>query len=67
MKVLDARKLDDFRSGFKGAILLPGEHGYESARTIWNATVDKHPAGSENGRSVNRRGRQYGLSSPASR
>ncbi|MFO1150744.1 MAG: FAD-binding oxidoreductase [Alsobacter sp.] len=26
-----------------GQVLLPGSDGYEHARTVWNATVDKHP------------------------
>ena len=25
-------------------ILRPGETGYDQARTVWNAMVDRHPA-----------------------
>src|ERR1051325_5096655 len=28
---------------FKGALLRPGEHGYESTRTIWNGMFDRRP------------------------
>ena len=31
-------------SGFKGENLRPGDNGYDSARQIWNAMIDKHPA-----------------------
>ncbi len=27
-----------------GTLCLPGDAGYEEARTIWNAMIDKHPA-----------------------
>ena len=36
--------LDSLRSQLRGAICYPGEPGYEQARTIWNAMIDKHPA-----------------------
>jgi len=29
---------------FSGRTLAPGELGYEDARRVWNATVDRHPA-----------------------
>ena len=32
-----------FRRGFYGQALLPGNVGYDSARRIWNASIDKHP------------------------
>jgi hypothetical protein len=34
----------DLRRGFKGQILLPGEGGYDEARRVWNAMVDRRPA-----------------------
>ncbi len=43
MPKLDAAKLAELKSGFKGEVLLPGEAAYESARKIWNAMIDKHP------------------------
>ena len=36
--------VENFRSGLRGELLLPGDDGYDTARRIWNATVDKHPA-----------------------
>ncbi len=32
------------RSRFRGEILLPGDGGYESARKVYNAMIDKRPA-----------------------
>src|SRR5579883_2031366 len=31
------------RSKLRGSIALPGDDGYDAARTIWNATVDRRP------------------------
>ncbi len=44
MKDFEARKLEEFRGGFTGEILLPSDGAYESARKIWNAMIDKRPA-----------------------
>ncbi len=32
------------RSQLRGTLCFPGEPGYEEARTIWNAMIDKRPA-----------------------
>src|SRR5919107_5833106 len=32
------------RSRFRGALLRPGEEGYEEARRVWNGAIDRHPA-----------------------
>lgn len=32
------------RARFRGALLRPGEEGYEEARRIWNGAIDRHPA-----------------------
>jgi FAD/FMN-containing dehydrogenase len=32
------------RGKLRGTAVLPGEEGYDAARTIWNAMIDRHPA-----------------------
>lgn len=44
MTNLPDKKIEELKGGFKGEILLPGDDAYESARKIWNAMIDKHPA-----------------------
>jgi FAD/FMN-containing dehydrogenase len=36
--------LESLRGQLRGALCCPGEPGYEQARTIWNAMIDRHPA-----------------------
>ena len=31
------------RSGLRGTVALPGEDGYDTARTVWNAMIDRRP------------------------
>jgi FAD/FMN-containing dehydrogenase len=38
-----AESMDALRGALRGALHLPGEPGYESARTIWNAMIDRRP------------------------
>jgi len=40
---LDKVTIEAFRRGFCGQVLLPEDTGYDSARRIWNASIDKHP------------------------
>ena len=44
MPNLQATKITELKKNFRGEVLLPSDDGYESARKIWNATIDKHPA-----------------------
>jgi FAD/FMN-containing dehydrogenase len=39
-----ASRVWELKGGFEGEILLPGDGGYEGARKIWNAMIDKRPA-----------------------
>lgn len=41
---LSSGALDDLRGELRGDLCLPGDAGYEEARTIWNAMIDKRPA-----------------------
>ena len=36
--------IDRFKASFRGQILRPGEQGYDEARKIHNAMIDRHPA-----------------------
>lgn len=35
--------LEAFRAGMRGAVLCPGDDGYDEARRIWNGMIDKRP------------------------
>ena len=34
----------DFKKGLRGELVLPNDPGYNEARTLWNAMIDKRPA-----------------------
>src|SRR4051795_5616744 len=42
--IVDEAALRGLRSGLNGPVLVPGQEGYEAARTVFNAMVDTHPA-----------------------
>jgi FAD/FMN-containing dehydrogenase len=44
MTSLQAKKVDELKARVQGDVVLPQDEAYDSARTIWNAMVDKHPA-----------------------
>ena len=41
---IDQKKLEEFKTGFRGGVLSPDVHGYDQARKIWNGMFDKKPA-----------------------
>ncbi|RTQ98338.1 FAD-binding oxidoreductase [Halomonas nitroreducens] len=41
---LSSTQLATLRGALRGPVLLPGEPGYDTVRTIWNAMIDRHPA-----------------------
>ena len=40
---LSADGIEKFRSSLHGPLLAPNSPGYDQARTIWNAMIDRHP------------------------
>src|SRR5215218_4630299 len=36
--------IGNLRTQFRGALLRPGEEGYDEARRIWNGAIDRRPA-----------------------
>ena len=42
--VLDETTVQGFQTSVRGPLLRPGDEGYDEARTIWNAMIDKRPA-----------------------
>lgn len=42
--VLTEQAIEEFESRFRGALIRPGDDGYEQARAVWNGMIDKKPA-----------------------
>ena len=42
--IVSEAAVDEFRSSLRGKLLQAGDEGYEEARQIWNAMIDKRPA-----------------------
>lgn len=44
MTATDKVDFETVRDHIRGAVLEPGDDGYEDARTVWNARIDREPA-----------------------
>jgi FAD/FMN-containing dehydrogenase len=44
MAVQFASDVGAFRERFAGDVLVPGDPGYDEARSVWNGDIDRHPA-----------------------
>jgi hypothetical protein len=64
---IGAKAFTDLRTRFRGAIVRPGEEGYEEARRIWNGAIDRRPtliarcAGADDVATAVRFAREHGL------
>ncbi len=44
MTQVSAGSIDTFRTSFSGTALVPGQDGYDAARSVWNGAIDRRPA-----------------------
>ena len=41
---IEQKLLDELKNRLRGVLLAPGEPGYDDARSVWNAMIDRRPA-----------------------
>jgi FAD/FMN-containing dehydrogenase len=41
---VDPSLIDQLRGSVRGGLLVPGQYGYDEARALWNAMIDRRPA-----------------------
>lgn len=44
MASIDSSVIEDFRAALRGPLLLPDTPGFDAARAVWNAMIDRRPA-----------------------
>ncbi|MEO6353740.1 MAG: FAD-dependent oxidoreductase, partial [Burkholderiaceae bacterium] len=44
MASIDSSLIEDFRATLRGPLLLPDTPGFDEARVVWNAMIDRRPA-----------------------
>jgi FAD/FMN-containing dehydrogenase len=42
--VLERAAVEELKGSLRGELLMPGNTGYDSARAVWNAMIDRRPA-----------------------
>jgi len=42
--MIDPKLLDELKARIRGTLLLPGQPGYDDARSVWNGMIDRRPA-----------------------
>ena len=42
--ILEEATVQQFKGSLRGALLRPGDDGYDAARKVFNAMIDKRPA-----------------------
>src|SRR5918911_1487886 len=43
-KILGEATLAELRAGLSGDLIRPGDSEYDTARRVWNGSIDRHPA-----------------------
>ena len=41
---MDTARLEQLREGLRGTLTTPADEGYDTARQVYNAMIDRHPA-----------------------
>ncbi len=41
--MIDEATVEQFRVSLRGDLIQPGDEGYDEARKVYNAMIDKHP------------------------